>query len=50
MNTIYALLPLLIIVAASLLVMILEVFLKRDDRSYLAYLLLSDTLQLNLQM
>ena len=38
MNTIYALLPLLIIVAASLLVMILEVFLKRDDRSYLAYL------------
>ncbi len=38
MNTIYTLLPLLIIVAASLLVMILEVFFKREDRSYLAYI------------
>jgi NADH-quinone oxidoreductase subunit N len=38
MNTIYALFPLLIIVAASLLVMILEAFFKREDRSYLAYL------------
>jgi NADH-quinone oxidoreductase subunit N len=38
MNTIYALAPILIIVAASLLVMILEVFLKRENRSYLAYL------------
>jgi NADH-quinone oxidoreductase subunit N len=37
MNTIFTLLPLLIIVAASLLVMILEVFFKREDRSYLAY-------------
>jgi len=38
MNTILALFPLLIIVAASLLVMILEAFLKREDRSYLAYI------------
>ncbi len=38
MNTIYALAPVLIIVAASLMVMILEVFLKRENRSYLAYL------------
>jgi NADH-quinone oxidoreductase subunit N len=38
MNTIYALFPLLIIVAASLMVMILEVFFKKEDRSYLAYL------------
>lgn len=40
MNTIYALFPVLIIVAASLLVMILEAFLKRENRSYLAYLTL----------
>jgi NADH-quinone oxidoreductase subunit N len=38
MNTIYALFPVLIIVAASLLVMILEAFFKRENRSYLAYL------------
>jgi NADH-quinone oxidoreductase subunit N len=38
MNTIYALVPLLIIVAASLLVMILEAFFKKENRSYLAYL------------
>ncbi len=38
MNTILALFPLLIIVAASLLVMILEAFFKREDRSYLAYI------------
>ncbi len=38
MNNIFALLPLLIIVAAALLVMILEVFVKRKDRSSLAYL------------
>lgn len=40
MNTIYALFPVLIIVAASLLVMILEAFFKRENRSYLAYLTL----------
>lgn len=40
MNTIYALFPVLIIVAASLLVMILEAFLKRENRSYLAYITL----------
>jgi NADH-quinone oxidoreductase subunit N len=38
MNTFYALAPLLIIVAGSLLVMILEAFLKRENRNYLAYL------------
>ena len=38
MNTIYALLPLLTIVAASLLIMILEAFFKKENRSYLAYL------------
>jgi len=38
MNTIYALFPVLIIVAAALLVMILEAFFKRENRSYLAYL------------
>lgn len=38
MNTIYALYPLLIIVAAGLLVMLLEAFFKRKNRSYLAYL------------
>jgi len=38
MNTIYALIPVLIIVAASLLIMICEAFLKRENRSYLAYL------------
>jgi NADH-quinone oxidoreductase subunit N len=38
MNTIYALFPVLIIVAAALLVMILEAFFKQENRSYLAYL------------
>jgi NADH-quinone oxidoreductase subunit N len=38
MNTIYALFPVLIIVAASLLVMLLEAFFKRENRSHLAYL------------
>ena len=38
MNTNYALLPLLTIVAASLLIMILEAFFKKENRSYLAYL------------
>jgi NADH-quinone oxidoreductase subunit N len=38
MNTIYALIPLMIIVAAGLLVMILEAFFKRENRSYLAYI------------
>ena len=38
MNTVYALIPLLTIVAASLLVMILEAFFKKENRSYLAYL------------
>jgi NADH-quinone oxidoreductase subunit N len=37
MNTFYALLPVLIIVAGSLLVMILEVFLKKENKDYLAY-------------
>ncbi len=38
MNTIYALSPLLIIVAGSLLVMLCEAFFKRENRSYLAYI------------
>jgi NADH-quinone oxidoreductase subunit N len=38
MNTIYTLIPLLVIVAAALLVMILEVFFKTEERSYLAYI------------
>jgi NADH-quinone oxidoreductase subunit N len=37
MNSIYALVPLLIVVAASLLVLLLEVFFKRDNRDYLAF-------------
>lgn len=38
MNTLWALLPLLILVAAALVVLLLEVFVKREDRSYLAYI------------
>jgi NADH-quinone oxidoreductase subunit N len=38
MNNIYALAPVLIIVAAALLVLILEVFLKKENRNYLAYI------------
>ncbi len=38
MNTFYALAPLLIIVLASLLILILEVFLKRENKNYLAYI------------
>ncbi len=37
MNNIYALSPVLIIVAASLLVLLLEVFIKKENRDYLAY-------------
>ncbi len=36
MNSIYALSPVLIIVAASLLVLLLEVFLKRENKNYIA--------------
>ena len=38
MNSILALLPLLVIVFAALEVLLLEVFLKKEDRSYLAYI------------
>jgi len=38
MNTFYALFPVLIIVAGSLLVMILEAFFKKENRTYLAYI------------
>ncbi len=38
MNTIYALGPVLIVVAGSLLVMLCEAFFKRENRSYLAYI------------
>ncbi|MDH5385593.1 MAG: NADH-quinone oxidoreductase subunit N, partial [Candidatus Aminicenantes bacterium] len=38
MNSIYALSPVLIIVAASLLVLLLEVFLKRENKNYIAYI------------
>jgi len=38
MNSLYALLPLMIIVAGSLAVILLEVFLKKEDRDYLAYI------------
>jgi NADH-quinone oxidoreductase subunit N len=38
MNSIYALSPVLIIVAVSLLVLLLEVFLKRENKNYIAYI------------
>lgn len=38
MNSFLALLPLLIIVFASLLVLILEVFVKKENKNYLAYI------------
>jgi len=38
MNSILALIPLLIIVFASLLILILEVFLKKENKNYLAFL------------
>lgn len=38
MNSFWALLPLVILVLAALVVLLLEVFVKREDRSYLAYL------------
>lgn len=38
MNSFLALLPLLVIVPASLVVLLLEVFLSRENRDYLAYL------------
>jgi len=38
MNSFLALVPLLVIVFAALLVMILEVFIKRDNKDYLAYI------------
>ena len=38
MNTIFALVPLLVVVFASLLVLILDVFLKRENKNYLGYL------------
>lgn len=41
MNSFFALSPLLIIVFASLLVLILDVFLRRENKNYLAYLSLS---------
>jgi NADH-quinone oxidoreductase subunit N len=41
MNSFLALLPLLVIVFVSLAVLILEVFLKRENKDYLAYLSLS---------
>jgi NADH-quinone oxidoreductase subunit N len=41
MNSFLALLPLLIIVFVSLVVLILEVFIKRENREYLAYISLS---------
>ncbi len=41
MNSFLALLPLLVIVFVSLAVMILEVFLKRENKDYLAYISLS---------
>ncbi len=37
MNSLLALVPLLVIVFAALLVLILEVFIKRDNKDYLAY-------------
>lgn len=37
MNSIFSLLPLLVIVFAALVVMLLEAFLKRENRNYLAY-------------
>ncbi|MFP4083139.1 MAG: NADH-quinone oxidoreductase subunit N [Candidatus Aminicenantes bacterium] len=37
MNSFTALLPLLVVVFASLLVLVLEVFLKREDKNYLAF-------------
>ncbi|MFQ6038271.1 MAG: NADH-quinone oxidoreductase subunit N [Candidatus Aminicenantales bacterium] len=41
MNTLYALSPLVLLVGGALLVLILEVFLKREDRSYLAVISLA---------
>jgi len=41
MNSYFALSPLLIIVFASLLVLILEVFLRKENKNYLAYLSLT---------
>ena len=38
MNSFLALVPLMVIVFAALLVMILEVFIKRDNKDYLAYI------------
>ena len=38
MNTFYSLAPLLIIVFAALLVLLLEAFLKRENKNYLAYI------------
>lgn len=38
MNSLMALVPLLTIVVASLLILLLDVFLKRDNRNYLAFL------------
>jgi len=38
MNNIFALLPLLIIVFSSLLILILEVFLKKENKNYLGFL------------
>ena len=37
MNSILALLPLLVVVSGALLVLLLEVFLRRENRNYLAY-------------
>jgi len=37
MNSLVALLPLLVIVFASLLVLLLEAFLKKENKNYLAY-------------
>ena len=38
MNSIFALSPILIIVFASLLVLLLDVFLKKENKNYLAYI------------
>ncbi|MDH5468742.1 MAG: hypothetical protein OEY25_15110, partial [Candidatus Aminicenantes bacterium] len=38
MNSFLALVPLLVIVFVALLVMILEVFIKKDNKDYLAYI------------
>jgi len=38
MNTLYALAPLVIIVFASLVILLLEAFLKRENKNYLAYI------------